>query len=164
MKKNKIILEYPDHIAFNELLNSCGSMTKQLEKMGHQLTVELIYEGRVNNNFCRYTILKLDNIPVILALSQTIQNNTTFSTLLQNANNTPIGKFLFAPNSNIIRNEVIISQINTISITDKKLSQYIISNYNQLQNLFQRESVFHYQDENMSLIEIILPELTGFIK
>ena len=62
----KPLLDYPNHPEFEELLNSCGSMTKQLEALGRHLSVTLLYEGVVGDHFHRYITLNLNQIPVVL--------------------------------------------------------------------------------------------------
>ncbi|MDD3266778.1 MAG: hypothetical protein PHC75_06335 [Burkholderiales bacterium] len=162
---SNILQNYPNHKAFEELLNSCGSMTRQLETIGHKLTVKLLKEGLIEDNFCRYTLLKLDNNPVILALSYTKNNNLTFIEILKNANNIPIGKFLFAKSSGISRDSLVISKITLDELSDSLISNYLKTHYHDKQEMFSRKSEFiSVQNEKMILIEIILPELKKLFK
>lgn len=162
---NNILQDYPKHKAFEELLNSCGSMTRQLENMGHTLTVELIKEGIIGDYFCRYTILKLDNTPVIFALSHSKLNSHKFINILKNANNIPIGRFLFAKDSQIVRNKIAISKVFINNVSDIIIKTYLETNYNHEQVIFSRESEFiSAENEKMILVEIILPEFKKFFK
>ena len=162
--KIKPLKPYPNHPEFEELLNSCASMTYQLEALGHKLTVTLIQEGVNKNSFSRFIFLNLNQKPVIAAYSSCQLKDQYFVKLLQNANITPIGKFLFAPYSEVKREDNM--QISFIKLED--ISQQIIQtnllqqNYQPQQQLWLRSSVFSYQNEKLYLDEFILPELDSF--
>lgn len=160
--QNKPLLAYPEHQEFEELLNSCGSMTKQLENLGRTLSVSLLHEGVEDNYFRRYTILNLNQLPVVIACSSTALNNRFFTTLLQNANTTPIGKFLFASQSQVIRSQIEIELIMAEQISLPHLQDFIQRKYRPSQPLWQRLSVLNYQQETMQLCEVMLPELELF--
>lgn len=159
---NKPLLNYPEHPEFEELLNSCGSMTKQLESLGQTLSVSLLHEGIEDNFFRRYTVLNLNHLPVVIACSGTKLNNKFFTNLLQNANTTPIGRFLFAPHSQVTRAQIAIESITTQQITLPHLKEFAARKYQPDQPLWQRLSLFNYQQETMQLCEIMLPELELF--
>lgn len=152
---------YPLHPEFEELLNSCGSMTKQLEALGSHLNVRLLHDGIEENCFRRYTILALNDMPVIAACSSTSLEHTFFAELLHNANTTPIGKFLFANNS-VVRDEVLITLENKSVIQKPHLKEFVDTHYLNEQSFWQRKSYFHYKEQHMELIEIVLPELESF--
>lgn len=160
--QNKPLLNYPEHPEFEELLNSCGSMTKQLENLGHTLNVDVLHEGIENDCFRRYTILKLNTTPVVIACSSTMISNSFFTNLLKNANTTPIGKFLFAPNSQVQRAQIDIQQIAINDIRQPHLQDFAQQKYQYQQHLWQRNSLFTCHHEIMELCEIILPELDKF--
>ncbi len=162
----KPLLEYPNHPEFEELLNSCGSMTKQLEALGRHLSVTLLYEGIVDNCFHRYITLNLNQTPVVLACSNALLEHEFFAKLLQNANTTPIGKFLFANGSAVTRDSNMeLDLIHSTIINDPRLQNYFQQHKYQLEQLFwQRKSIFHYQNQRLNLIEIILPELERFFE
>lgn len=158
----KQLLRYPSHPEFEELLNSCGSMTKQLESLHASLSVALINEGVVVNKFYRHTLLSLNQTNVVAACSLTTIQNSFFVKLLQNANNIPIGKFLFAKNSSVKRTQIEIKLVDITQISDTTLRKFLIQNYTNNQQFWQRHSIFQYQNEQMELIEIMLPELEHF--
>lgn len=158
----KQLLNYPSHPEFEELLNSCGSMTKQLESLHASLNVSLINEGVVDDKFYRHTILSLNQTNVVAACSLTAIQNSFFVTLLQNANNTPIGKFLFAKNNAVGRTQIEIKLVDITQISDITLRKFLNKNYINDQQFWQRHSIFQYQNEQMELIEIMLPELERF--
>lgn len=137
-------------------------MTKQLESLGHKLTVDLIYDGFLAEDFCRNSILKLDQQPVVAASSIALKNNPFFIELLQKANSIPIGKFLFAENSMVLRDKITTKFINNISHLPQSLVIFLRNNYTQKQSFWQRTSRFIYQEQEMHLIEIILPGLDLF--
>lgn len=161
--QNKYLLKYPEHPEFEELLNSCGSMTKQLEALGQSLTVELLHEGFESDHFRRYTILKLNGLPVVAACSSSHRFDTFFTDLLHNASTTPIGKFLFANGSNVVRDKIEITLLNQIEITKPYLKEFVQGRYQHNQQFWDRLSYFHYNNQQMELNEIILPEIEIFL-
>ena len=162
MVQFKPLMGYPEHREFEELLGSCGSMTKQLEEKGHHLSVTLLSEEYYLEYFRRYTILNLDNIPVVLACSQTDIKNKYFHHLLKNASTTPIGKFLFAKDSRVERSpdmEIKLIEINELENHPLIIKNLVSHKYQQSQRFWQRKSLFTYETESFELIEILLPEL-----
>ena len=164
MQTKKDLLKYPSHPEFEELLYSCGSMTKQLEALGHKLTVKLIFEGIEEQYYRRYVTLNLNNIPVVLACSSTKLANSFFVDLLKNASTTPIGKFLFASGSQVKRREKMrMNLLSSNQIKPPKLVSALTSNhYQNNQNFWCRNSTFELGKETLDLIEILLPELDTF--
>lgn len=158
-----LLKDYPQHVEFEELLNSCGSMTQQLENLGQQLSVKLIHEGVEDEYFCRYSLLHLNQRAVVIACSQACLSAEFFCKLLKNANVTPIGKFLFATGSQVRRdNNMDIRLITSAQISEPQLQQYLNKNYRVDQEFWQRTSQFNYGNEELNLIEIILPEFEEF--
>lgn len=163
MLTKRLLKAYPKHPEFEELLNSCGSMTQQLESLGKQLTVKLIHEGIEGEYFCRYSLLHLNQRAVVIACSKAHLTDGFFCQLLKNANITPIGKFLFATGSQVQRNdEMNIELVNSSQINESQLQQYLKQNYRSSQEFWQRTSQFSYGNESLNLIEIILPEFEEF--
>lgn len=159
----KPILTYPQQAEFEELLNSCGSMTKQLEDLGQLLKVELLHEGIEDNYFRRYSLLRLNQRAVVIACSSADIHAEFFSTLLKNANTTPIGKFLFASQSQVHRNpEMQIELVTIKQIHEPHLQNYLRQHYQACQEFWQRKSEFNYREQRLNLIEILLPEFTDF--
>lgn len=140
-------------------------MTAQLENLGQQLTISLIHEEVSQQQFQRLITLNLNDIAVVAAFSYTGLNQRFFSQLLRNANTTPIGKFLFANPSKAKRldnmqiKQAKLQQIQTIKLQEMLLA----SGYTPEQLFWQRSSIFSYQDEQLHLQEILLPELAKFI-
>lgn len=163
MPTKPLLKNYPQHAEFEELLNSCGSMTQQLENLGQQLSVKLIHEGIEGEYFCRYSLLHLNQRAVVIACSQAHLSAEFFCQLLRNANVTPIGKFLFARGSQVQRNnEMDIKLVSSAQISEPQLQQYLNQNYRTNQEFWQRTSQFNYRDQRLNLIEILLPEFTDF--
>lgn len=162
---NLISLDYPDNNEFAELLNSCGSMTEQLKRLHYDFSVELLKTEIVDNKILRYTLLKLNNTPVIIAESSCLITDDIFFEIIKNADTTPIGKYLFAPNSEITRTNIEIDQIKISDLNNKQTTQkYILNNYASSQQLWQRNSMFFHNMQKMSLVEIILPNICNFFK
>lgn len=163
MPTKPLLKNYPQHAEFEELLNSCGSMTQQLENLGQQLSVKLIHEGIEGEHFCRYSLLHLNQRAVVIACSQANLSAEFFCQLLKNANVTPIGKFLFAAGSQVQRNNAMdIKLVSSAQISKLQLQQYLNQNYRNNQEFWQRTSQFNYRNEQLNLIEIILPEFEEF--
>lgn len=163
VKTSNSILQYPKHSEFEELLNSCGSMTKQLESLGHQLQVTLLQEGFEGAFWVRYTILSLNQQAVVIACSKAKTIDTFFCTLLQNANTQPIGKFLFAADSVVKRNQNMqITSVNCQQIAEQPLQKYLQNHYKSHQNFWLRDSYFELENQRLNLQEILLPELNSF--
>lgn len=163
MPTKPLLKNYPQHAEFEELLNSCGSMTQQLENLGQQLSVKLIHEGIEGEYFCRYSLLHLNQRAVVIACSQAHLSAEFFCQLLRNANVTPIGKFLFARGSQVQRNnEMDIKLVSSAQISEPQLQQYLNQYYRTNQEFWQRTSQFNYRDQRLNLIEILLPEFTDF--
>lgn len=161
---NLISLDYPDNNEFAELLNSCGSMTEQLKKLHYDFSVELLKTEIVDNKISRYTLLKLNNIPVIIAESSCLISDTVFYEIIKNADTTPIGKYLFAKNSHIIRSNVETTQIKSSDITNSQIIQsFLLNNFSPLQFFWLRTSVFRHSQQQMNLNETILPNIYKFI-
>lgn len=151
------------HPEFSQLLNFSGSMTQQLEALG-QLSVNLLTEDIEQAYFRRYSILQLNNRAVIASCSSTLLTHEVFCQLLSNANTIPIGKFLFAPQTLIQRqNDMLIEPIVLGQIAYPTLAAYFKRhNYDKQQPLWQRKSTFTYQHERLDVTEILLPELKNF--
>ncbi len=161
--KVKNILQYPKLIEFEELLNSCGSMTKQLESLGHKLQVTLLQEGFESGFWVRYTILSLNQQAVVIACSKAKREDMFFCSLLQQANTQPIGKFLFAADSEVKRQpKMQIKLVNYQQIAKNNLQYYLQNNYKSNQSFWLRESCFEFKNQKLYLQEILLPELDVF--
>ncbi len=157
-------LDYPDNNEFAELLNSCGSMTEQLKKLHYDFSVELLKTEISDNKISRYTLLKLNNTPVIIAESSCLITDDIFFEIIKNADTTPIGKYLFAKNSQIIRSNVEITQIKSHGITNAQIIQsFILKNFSPSQLFWLRTSVFRHSQQQMNLNETILPNIYKFI-
>lgn len=161
---SKPLLQYPLHPEFEELLNSCGSMTRQLEELGQKLTVTLLQENVTDNQRWRIITLNLNACPVIVAASHCDINAGFFENLLKNAAITPIGKFLFAKDSPVTRaDNMSILSVNAAQINISTLRSYLNTHGYQPDQLFwQRQSQFNYRDQSLFLTEIILPEVELF--
>lgn len=149
----------------NQIIYNKASMTTSLKSLNPDFKVQLLKTGVQGSNYVRVSSLKLANIPVIAAISQTDLKNKTFVTLLANADTQPIGKMLFSPNSKFKRN----SQMTVINTTVNSISNPVIKNYlksigyDDSQAIIERKSQFLYNSETMDLIEYILPSIKQFI-
>ena len=147
-----------------DLINNKGSMTKALESLHRNLTVELLKNGVLANEYVRISSLKLESMPVITAIVSTNVANPTFVNILRNASTTPIGKMLFAPGADIHRRDSMKIIVLTVhDIPNEVVHKYINSlGYNDATHLVARKSEFYHQTETMEITEYILPSMTKY--
>ena len=156
-------IKYTLSDAFSILLNSCGSMTKELESIGNKFSVEILKCELVNDIYYRHVLLKLNSIAVVIATGKCSIHNQYLYSLLYNANTQPIGKFIFAENSNINRAKIKITEILATEANSPIITTELQKNYANAQQFWQRISKFTYQEETLILEEIILPEVGQFL-
>lgn len=159
----------------DRLIYNPKSMTSMLNLLGNDLRVYVLRNQIICKHqkyyYQRNVVIKLDNIPIILATSLTALSNKTFVNILKNANSNPIGYQLFATNSNIKRSPMmcICKIYNT-----KKIGSYIFENYLSnikldkldaltVEYIVKRKSYFNLKRESMQLTEYILPTIKQFI-
>ncbi len=155
-------------------------MTANLEALGQYLSVHLLQQGHSNGQFFRATLLQLNQKNVVAAYSSCSLQHSFFSALLANANVTPIGKFLFATESLVKRNnDMQIKLYNQAELhnwlfersrcaanavdapppEEHPLTSFLNSHYPLAQRFWVRHSTFAYQQEILELSEVILPEI-----
>ncbi len=149
-----------------QFVNNPASMTKALKSLDNDLTVKILKTGVQQLNYVRIIALKLSGTPVIVAISQTNLKNKTFKNIIANADVTPIGTKLFAPNSLIKRKAGMeINQTSIASIKNSTIQNYILGlGYTKDDNIIMRTSQFYYQKEDLDLVEYILPSINNFLK
>lgn len=153
----------------NALIYNPQSMTKSLKKLNPNLTVTVLDSGIQKHNDKQYyernIALNLENIPILVATSQTTTYNKMFLDILQNSGTKPIGEKLFAASSSIKRNPVMdISKISIADIDNNILYKYLLNlGYHKNDLIIMRKSYFDYNKETMQLIEYILPTINKFI-
>ena len=147
-----------------QLVSNQASMTKTLKSLDPDLSVQILKTGVQNDKYVRIIALKLSGTPVIAAISQTNLKNPLFKDIIANADVTPIGVKLFAPNSPIKRNaDMQISKVELSSIKNPILHDYIASlGYTGKDAIIKRYSQFYYQKQTLDLIEYILPSINQF--
>ncbi len=147
-----------------QIVSNQASMTKTLKSLDPDLSVQILKTGVQNDKYVRIIALKLSDTPVIAAISQTSLKNPLFKDIIANADATPIGVKLFAPNSPIKRHaDMQISEIKLSSIKNRVLYNYIASlGYTDKNVIIKRYSQFYYQKQTLDLIEYILPSINQF--
>lgn len=147
-----------------QLVSNQASMTKTLKALDPDLSVQILKTGVQNDKYVRIIALKLSNTPVIAAISQTSLKNPMFKDIIANADATPIGVKLFAPNSPIKRRaDMQISEVKLSSIKNPVLHNYLASlGYTDKDVIIKRYSQFYYQKQTLDLIEYILPSINQF--
>lgn len=148
-----------------DLINNKGSMTKALESLSSNFTVELLKNGIISNNYVRISSLKLDNTPVIAAVVSTNVTNSTFVTILRNANTTPIGKMLFAKDSGITRSDMKVNVMIVQDVKNEIAHAYLNKiGYADKTHIVARDSVFTHDKETLDITEYVLPSMTKYFK
>lgn len=147
-----------------QLVSNQASMTKTLKSLDPDLSVQILKTGVQNDKYVRIIALKLSNTPVIAAISQTSLKNSMFKDIIANADVTPIGVKLFAPNSPIKRHaDMQISEVKLSSIKNRVLRNYVANlGYTDKDVIIKRYSQFYYQKQTLDLIEYILPSINQF--
>lgn len=147
-----------------QLVSNQASMTKTLKVLDPDLSVQILKTGVQNDKYVRIIALKLSNTPVIAAISQTSLKNPMFKDVIANADVTPIGVKLFAPNSPIKRHtNMQISEVKLNAIKNPVLHSYLASlGYTDKDIIIKRYSQFYYQKQTLDLIEYILPAINQF--
>lgn len=143
-----------------------ASMTKTLKSLDNNLSVQILKTGVQGNNYVRIISLKLSDTPVIAAISQTNLKNKMFKDIIANADVTPIGVKLFAPDSKIKRrDDMQITQIKVRAVTNPVIRNYLYSlSYTDNDTITQRYSQFYYKQQTLDLIEYILPSISNFTR
>ncbi|MCC2645256.1 MAG: hypothetical protein K0R94_1034 [Burkholderiales bacterium] len=135
-----------------------GSTTKSFKYLTNNYKLEILFSGLCKDTFKRIIVINLDDIPVMLASSETLISNKLFLDILQNASTTPIGVKLFSPKSGIKRGNMSVTQVEVATIKDP-----IVTNFMQKSGfsdkLYFRISEFTYKTQVMELKEYILPGL-----
>ena len=149
---------YSEVTAIMEVLLNPGSTTKFFKALTHDYILEVLDSGVYEQMFQRITVIKLDQIPVMLNLSSTSIHNNVFMDILQSSLTTPIGKRLFASGSKICRSEMTIKHTIVNNINNQIIAGYLralkIDN-----ELCYRCSIFKSEQETMQLSEYVLPGL-----
>jgi chorismate-pyruvate lyase len=111
----------PPPLTMGQFLYTQTSMTKQLESLDNNLTVRVLYSGMEDSrNFKRVVSLSLKNKPVIIGVSQANIGSPYFVDLLKNSAAKPIGKILFAKDSEVKRDRNMqVEEVNLGYISDK---------------------------------------------
>ena len=146
-----------------EFLADDGSTTKHFKTWSDEYLLEVMEHGIVGDIFSRLVIIFVDQIPVMLGLSETKLLNLIFLDILQNAGVNPIGVPLFAQNSGIKRVKPFIGKIDTKTINNQTIKSYLVQS-NVSGVIYYRQSNFVINDEIMTLKEFILPGLNDVLK
>lgn len=151
---------------FQEFLNDYGSTTYRFKKMSKNHKVKVLFSGINNKIFQRIVSIYLNNVPVMIAVSETNTNNKTFMKILEDAASNPIGEKLFKPDSEIKRVNMQIKVILPQEISNSIVYEHIIELGYELQqkDFYIRESQFIFYNEQMHLTEYVLPSLVNLLK
>jgi chorismate-pyruvate lyase len=141
-----------------EFLGNPGSTTKLFKALTDDYVLEILGCGVYAGVFQRITLIKLDQIPVMLGLSVTQTTNPLFMDIIQNTATAPIGNRLFDADSTISRGEMIVRKIAINDIANQVVFKYV-RDMNIDDELYYRYSVFRSGQEAMELNEYILPGL-----
>lgn len=149
----------------DQIVHNPHSMTQTLKALNSNFLVQVLASGMDNSNYVRISILKLNNVPVVAAVSQTNANNKTFVSILANAHNNSIGNKLFAANSAIGREDGMrIRNILVKNIPNSTIASYLLNlGYASNQTIISRQSRFYYNSETLDIVEYILPTIGQYL-
>lgn len=147
---------------WEDIVYDPGSTTKAFKYLTDKYTLDILFSGFDGELFKRTIVIKLDDIPVMIATSETIVSNDLFLDILQNAHTTPIGVKLFSPKLGIKRGDMTVTQRDITTIDDVLISNYIKA-LGVDKNLYYRASSFTHDKQTMELKEYILPGLEVII-
>lgn len=151
-----------DNISLHDIIYDPGSTTKAFKLFSSDYSLDILFSGFADELFKRIVVIKLDSIPVMVASSTTKPTDLLFLDILQNSATRPIGVRLFGDDSGISRGEMIVNKTTTAYVTDPIVLEYlehIVPNG----ELYFRQSIFSYEDEQMRLDEYVLPGLEYII-
>lgn len=145
-------------ITWDDIVYDPGSTTKIFTCLTNDYQLQLIASGVVDNLFKRIVIIKLDQLPVMLALSVTTIQDELFVGILKNSRDIPIGVRLFAPKSDIARLNMKVLKAKLSDVKHSFILAYL-DFLTKKDELFMRASIFKYKDQTMKLYEYVLPGL-----
>lgn len=143
---------------WQKILYDPGSTTKAFKFLTSDYTLDVLFSQVEDGHFKRVVVIKLDQIPVMVALSMTNICNPLFLDILQNSATTPIGVRLFASDSSISRGIMQVTKISLALVFDNTIKQYI-STIADINEIYHRQSVFSHENETLELHEYVLPGL-----
>lgn len=147
-------------MTIEEFLQDRGSTTGYFSGLSQLYKLEILHHGINGAEFERIVAIYLENIPVMLGVSNTKLSHKKFLDILQNAAHIPIGTKLFAPDAGIVRTNMRISQIFRNNISNQIINSFLLSNIPDIGNtLYFRQSDFIYKEQSMQLDEYVLPGL-----
>ncbi len=147
---------------WKDIVYDLGSTTKAFKYLSDDYKLEILYSDFEGDLFKRIIVIKLDDIPVMIAISETNISDGLFLDILQNAYTTPIGTKLFSPELGIKRGDMRVIRVNIADINDHLISCYI-KELGVAGELYLRISRFTCKKQTMELKEYILPGLEVII-
>ncbi|MCC2625440.1 MAG: hypothetical protein K0R14_1313 [Burkholderiales bacterium] len=149
-------------MSWKDIVYDPGSTTKAFKVLTDDYKLDILYSDFEGDLFKRTIVIRLDDVPVMIATSETRKSNSLFLDILQNANTTPIGVKLFSPEFCIKRGEMMVTQRSIAAIDDNIVLDYI-KRLKVNEELYFRISTFSYNKQSMELKEYILPGLEQII-
>jgi len=143
---------------WEDIVYDPGSTTKAFKYLTDNYKLDILYSDFDGELFKRTIVIKLDDIPVMIATSETKASNKLFLDILQNAHTTPIGVKLFSPQLGIRRGDMMVTQRSIAAIKDGVISNYM-KTLGVDKDLYFRTSMFTHDKQAMELKEYILPGL-----
>jgi chorismate-pyruvate lyase len=149
-------------MSWDDIVYDPGSTTKVFKFLTDDYKLDILYSGFAGDLFRRTIVIKLDDVPVMIATSETKKSDELFLDILQNTNTTPIGVKLFSPQYSIKRGEMIVTKRIIAAIDDQVILDYI-KKLEVKEELYFRTSMFTYNKQSMELKEYILPGLEQIV-
>ncbi len=150
-------------MSLDEFLNNPGSTTKVFQNLATSSQIEVLWNGFINDSlFQRIVLIKLDNIPVMIAISEADIFSPLFLDILKNSGTVPIGVRLFDSSAKISRSKMSFEEIHIDDIVNHIVQHELKQRVDE--NIFiERNSNFNYDTQKMQLKEYILPGLVNLL-
>lgn len=134
--------------------------------LNQHYSLQILTSGVSEDNYVRVSLVSLNDMVVIAAISETNVKNKTFVNILKNSGTKPILNSVFHLSPVFTRKgNFKITNITVADIKNHAIHAYLVSQgYKNNKHLIERTSIFTYRNETMKLIEYILPSVEDYTK
>lgn len=134
--------------------------------LNQHYSLKILNSGVSDDNYVRVSLVSLDDMVVIAAISETNLRNKTFVNILKNSGTKPITDSVFHLSPVFARKgNFKTANITVADVKNPAIHAYLVSQgYKNNKHLIERTSIFTYRSETMKLIEYILPSVEDYTK
>lgn len=140
-----------------EIIGNKSSVVTNDAVITDHYVVQVLKKYVENGNYVRIASVKLDYMPVLIAITKTSMKNTDFVNVLKNNGNVRIGKKIMELSPTITYNNSN-STIKVSSIDNQLVRQYLSKvGYSANKSVVVRSITFTKGNATMNMVEYILP-------